>query len=221
MTTLHKTIYSVPEDVIRYIFDFLGCGNDSNNLLESSNKLFDFCAKDYHFWRLTKNQSKWYYACEDYRKKIISKMRDSKKQLAINLMYCSKVRDVSVLKDVHTLDLSGCKNITNLVAISGVNTLSLYDCTHLKSIDGLTNVKHINLQYCRFIQDISGLAGAESVNLSYCYAVTDITVLANVKNVNLSFCWNVRDISPLKKYGAYAGGCSLKNRDNMLDSHLF
>ena len=43
MTTLHKTIYSVPEDVIRYIFDFLGCGNDSNNLLESSNKLFDFC----------------------------------------------------------------------------------------------------------------------------------------------------------------------------------
>ena len=156
MTTL-TTIYSVPEDVIRYIFDFLGCGNDANNLLESSNKLFMFCFKDYHFWKLTKNQSKWYYVSEDYRKKIVGLLRDPAKQLAINLMYCSKVRDVAVLQGVHTLDLSGCKNITNLASISGVNTLSLYDCTHLTSIDGLTNVKHINLQYCRFINDISTL----------------------------------------------------------------
>jgi hypothetical protein len=220
MTTL-TTIYSVPEVVIRYIFDFLGCGNDANNLLESSNKLFMFCTRDYHFWKLTKNQSKWYYVSEDYRKKIVGLLRDPAKQLAINLMYCSKVRDVAVLQGVHTLDLSGCKNITNLASISGVNTLSLYDCTHLTSIDGLTNVKHINLQYCRFINDISTLRTAESVNLSYCYAVTDITVLANVKNVNLSFCWNVRDISALSKYGAYAGGCALTNRDNMLDSHLY
>ena len=85
MTTL-TTIYSVPEDVIRYIFDFLGCGNDSNNLLESSNKLFIFCFKDYHFWKLTKNQSKWYYVSKDYRKKIVGLLRDPAKQLAINLM---------------------------------------------------------------------------------------------------------------------------------------
>ena len=215
------TIYSVPEDVIRYTFGFLGCGDDANNLLESSPELFGFCSKDYYYWRLNKKQSKCYYLSEEYRAKIVAQMRDPSEQLSINLIGCDQIRDVAVLKGVHTLDLSGCKNITNLAAISGVNTLSLYDCTHLKSIDGLTNIKHINLQYCRFIQDISGLAGAESVNLSYCYAITDITVLANVKNVKLSFCWNVRDISALSKYGAYAGGCSVKNRDNMLDSHLY
>ena len=221
MTKIINTIYLIPEDVIRYIFDFLGCGEDANNLLESSNKLFMFCFRDYHFWKLTKNQSKRYYLSEKYRKKIMGLLRDSKKQLAINLISCDIVKDVAVLKDVHTLNLSGCKNITNLAAISGVNTLSLSDCTQLKNIDGLTNVKHINLQYCRFIRDISGLTGAESVNLSYCYAVTDVSSLANVKNVNLSFCWNVRDISALSKYGAYAGGCALTNRDNMLDSHLY
>ena len=221
MTKIINTIYLIPEDVIRYIFDFLGCGEDANNLLESSNKLFMFCFRDYHFWRLPKNQSKWYYVSEEYRKKIVSLMRDPKKQLAINLMYCDKIKDVATLKDVHTLELSGCKNITNLAAISGINTLSLYDCTNLKSIDGLTNVKHINLQYCRFIEDISGLANAESVNLRYCYAITDVSVLANVKNVNVSFCWKINDISALSKYGAYAGGCNLKNRNNMLDKDSY
>jgi len=215
------TIYSVPEDVIRYIFGFLGCGDDANNLLESSSELFGFCFKDYYYWNLTKKQSKWYYLSGEYRAKIVAQMRDPSKQLAINLIQCYRVKDVLVLKGVHTLDLSGCKNITNLAAISGVNTLNLTDCAQLTSIGGLTNVKHINLQYCRFIKDISGLTDAESVNLSYCYAITDVSVLANVKNVNLSFCWKVTDISALKKYGAYAGGCNLKNKENMLDSHLF
>ena len=64
-------------------------------------------------------------------------------------------------------------------------------------------------------------SNAESVNLSYCYGITDVSVLVNVKNVNLSFCWKVTDISALSKYGAYAGGCNLKNKKNMLDSHLF
>ena len=215
------TIYSVPEDVIRYTFGFLGCGDDANNLLESSSELFGFCARDYYYWRLNKKQSKWYYLSGEYRAKIVAQMRNPSEQLSINLIGCDQVKDVAVLKGVHTLDLSGCKNITNLSTISGINTVNLTDCVQLKSIDGLTNVKHINLQYCRLLKDISGLVGAESVNLSYCYAVTDVSVLANVKNVNLSFCWKVTDISALSKYGAYAGGCNLKNKENMLDSHLF
>jgi hypothetical protein len=41
----------------------------------------------------------------------------------LDLSYCSKVTDVSMLGNVHTLDLSSCDNVTDVSMLGNVHTL--------------------------------------------------------------------------------------------------
>ena len=162
MTTINK----LPIEIFNYINEY----TNINNLLLSC-KSFEQFKKKLYYWKLTKEYSKKFYYNIDFhninfRKKILSKMFDSKKQLSLNLSACNGITDVSTLSDVHALNLSWCYNIIDISALSGVHTLNLSFCNRITDVSALSGVHTLNLSHCHRIRDISALNGVHTLNLS-------------------------------------------------------
>lgn len=63
-----------------------------------------------------------------------------------NLCWCSKLKDVSALGNVHTLNLSDCIKIKDVSALGRVHTLLLINYRKIKDVSALGRVHSLNLQ---------------------------------------------------------------------------
>ena len=83
-----------------------------NTLVKNKDVLKNMCEKykKYKILKLTRDQSIKYYEYGDYKNKILNLIKNSKKQLYLNLSGCQNIVDASALGSVHTLDLSWCQN---------------------------------------------------------------------------------------------------------------
>lgn len=153
----------------------------------------------------------WYYILSfgnhthQELQKIICRIHD--KRLYLNLS-ATHIEDVSMLDNIHTLDLSECPYISNLDTLSNIHSLDLYDTdiasynirvlhnvhtlalstNNIPSFDTyypLANVYNLNLSYCT-ISDVTPLTNIYNLNLSYCTGVKNVNMLANVHTLNLS-----------------------------------
>jgi hypothetical protein len=88
----------------------------TNNLLNVSIK-FQKLKKEHFYWKLNKQYSRYYYTSSPYRERITLVMKTTK-QLSLTLNICSEVVDVSILADIHTLELRNC-NISDVSALVG------------------------------------------------------------------------------------------------------
>ena len=107
------------------------------------------------------------------------------------LFHCFKVTDVSMLGNLHTLDLCCCANITDVSMLGNVHTLDLNNCQKVFDVSMLGKVHTLNLFSCRNITDVSMLGNVNTLNLSNCPKITDVSMLGNVTNLNLSWCYNI------------------------------
>ena len=57
----------------------------------------------------------------------------------------SDIEDVSMLGNVHTLDLNYCKNISDVSALDNVHTLDLSFCEDISDVSALSNVHTLDL----------------------------------------------------------------------------
>jgi hypothetical protein len=152
--------------LFREIKEFLNNTNISaNNLLNVSRK-FKELKKDHFYWKLNKKYSLIYYNSSPYRERIRLLIK-TKRQLSLNLYHNSEVVDVSVLADIHTLDLSYCDNITDVSLLGGVYKLDLSDCKRVVNVSTLGQVHDLNLGYSNVV-DVSALGGVHKLDLSCC-----------------------------------------------------
>ena len=63
-----------------------------------------------------------------------------------NRQYDNQLKVVSMLKNIHTLDLEGCDQIQDMSMLRNVHTLRLSDCNQIQDISMLGNV-HTQIQY--------------------------------------------------------------------------
>ena len=64
----------------------------------------------------------------------------------------TNITDISMLGNVHTLNLSHCQNITDVSMLGNVHTLNLSYCKNIKDVSMLGKVHTLNLKYCKNIQ---------------------------------------------------------------------
>jgi hypothetical protein len=76
----------------------------ANNLLDASSN-FKELKREHFYWKLTTQYSYLYYISSPYRELCITLLTNTKSQLSLNLSEYPEVVDVSVLADIHTLDL--------------------------------------------------------------------------------------------------------------------
>jgi hypothetical protein len=195
MVSLKKRIMlfeTFPEE----IFQIIGNYTNINNLLNSTAKLNNV-KKKLFYWKLNRQFSIKYYQNEIFREELLVKMNDINKQLSLILAYYHKDIDVSILANIHTLDLSNC-NIKDVSLLKNAYKLKLSCCQKIEDISALEKVQIIDLAYCYKITDVSPLKNAYMINLYGCYNVIDVSALEKVQILDLSYCKKVKDISMLK-----------------------
>ncbi len=156
---------------------------------------------------LNKHHSKRYYESPEFRAQVYQCVHSVSNQLHIMLPY-SNVVDVSVLGQVHTLNLSGCCGITGVSALSNVHTLNLSWCRGITDVSALSNVHTLDLSWCRGVKDVSALGNVHTLYLSWCRGITDVSALGNVHTLDLSCCSGITDVSALGHvHTLYLSGC--------------
>jgi hypothetical protein len=158
-------------------------------------------SKKYINYKLNKFYSLMYYNDETFRARILNKIYNPRKQLYINLENHYFISDVSVLDNVHTLNLSHCVNITDVSPLINVHNLNLRFCKNIinYSILGKGTIHTLNLSYTNVLnEDIKSLGTLNTLILSGCSNITDVSPLINVRILDLSFCRNIIDFTVLR-----------------------
>ena len=111
---------------------------------------------------------------------------------SVNLSFCNELKDVSMLDNsIHTLDLRHCKNLVDVSMLGKINTLKLADCHSIIDFSKLNNNKILDLSRTK-ITDVSNLKNVKMLNLSGCIHITDISELKNVSYLNINHCNNIK-----------------------------
>jgi hypothetical protein len=131
----------------------------SNNLLNVSRK-FQEIKKEHFYWKLNKQYSRCYYTSSPYRG-YITLLMNTKRQVSLNLDGYSEVVDVSVLANIHTLDLSNCNNISDVSLLGGVYKLDLSGCMRVVNVSTLGKVHELKLGGSN-VMDVSPLGGVHT-----------------------------------------------------------
>ena len=99
--------------------------------------------------------------------------------------------NISVLSNIHTLDLSWCTGITDVSALSKVHTLDLSWCNSITDVSALGNVHTLKLACCKGITDVSALGKVHTLDLTCCTGITDVSALGNIHTLNLTCCTSI------------------------------
>ena len=124
------------DDILLIIQEFVPI-----NALLLSSKQLALLKRRYFRWNLTPVASQRYYQSQPFRDILLSLMTYPRKQLHIKLSGCSEVTDVSMLGNVHTLDLSCCSNVRDVSMLGNVHTLNLSYCSKVTDVSMLGNVQ--------------------------------------------------------------------------------
>jgi hypothetical protein len=161
------------------IKEFLDQTNSSTNNLLNVSREFKELKKDHFYCKMNKKYSLIYYTSSPYRERITLLIK-TKRQLSLKLRGFSEVVDVSILADIHTLDLSLCSNISDVSLLGGVYKLDLSYCCGVVEVSALGHVYDLDLHECDNIVDVSALGGVYKLNLSYCLRVVNVSALGRV-----------------------------------------
>jgi hypothetical protein len=159
---------------------------DRYNLCLTSKSLFETLFKIYQHNEIIKIKFEDYRLCDIW----------CNIKFRIDLRY-SKIKDVSMLGNVHTLNLCWCSNITDVSMLGKVYSLILYNCLNIIDVSMLGTVHTLNLFWCNKITDVSMLGKVHTLILSKCTKITDVSMLRNVHNLKLCWCSNITDVSML------------------------
>ena len=110
---------------------------DRYNLCLTSKSLFETLFKKYKHNEIIKIKFEDYRLCNIW----------SNVKFEINLKK-SKIKDVSMLGNVHVLNLFGCYNITDVSMLGKVHTLDLSHCSKITDVSMLGNVHTLDLYWC-------------------------------------------------------------------------
>lgn len=170
--------------------------NDTNNVLNLSRK-FQVLKKAKFYWKLTKESSAQYYFDDNYRSKVNMLLTHTKLQLRLDLSgHYGNITDVSVLSDIHTLDLSDCQ-VIDVSALGNTYFLDLSGCEHVSDFSGLSHVNTLLVRGFDNLSDVNALGTVHTLVLSDCWGLTNVSALGNVHNLFLDHCPNIIDVSAL------------------------
>jgi hypothetical protein len=123
--------------------------------------------KKYIYYKLNREYSLMYYDDILFRNRVLNKIFNPNKQLHLDVSD-SRITDVSVLGNVHSLSLRCCYKITDVSALGCVHTLNLHGCRYITDVSALNNVYDLNLSGCNNITDVSALGNVHTLYLGRC-----------------------------------------------------
>jgi len=100
----------------------------------------------------------------------------------LNLKKCVNIRDVSPLRNVRYICLSGCR-ISDLSGLENADTLDLTYCDNITNVSPLSRVRVLDLSYCENIIHIDTLVNVSVLQLSYSCSSLDCSTIVELKKI--------------------------------------
>lgn len=114
-----------------------------------------------------------------------------------NCQNISNIDNISKMKSLIKLDLSGCWQIKDISPAKHVSVLNIAFCQHITDFSMLGNVTHLNLT-CTNINDLSALRNVKKLILTGCqYITADSLIGLKCTYLDISHCYNIKSIPQL------------------------
>ena len=113
----------------------------------------------------------------------------------LSLAQCKQISDVSLLGNVHDLNLSGT-NVSDVSMLGKIHKLCLDGCSKIRDVSALGSVHTLSLYSCKNVVDVSALGGVHTLDLGSNLQIINVSALSNVHTLNLSNT-GVVDVSTL------------------------
>ena len=140
------------EDIFRIILEFItpqstwaikGCA--PANALFATAKELRKAKQKYFYWKFTRDKSLQYLVDPAFRATCESLIDNTARSMALTFAHNRSIADVSMLDNVHTLDLRGCTGITDVSMLGTVQSLYLNGCTGITDVSMLGTVQTLDL----------------------------------------------------------------------------
>ena len=129
-------IYYVPPYVLNSICSYLTKGEVMN--VSGCSWFFYGGVGSAKLLYLNRKTSLRFYVDDDFRQRVVMRVRDTEKRLCLDLSGYDIVKDVSCLSDLHELRLIDCENVTDVSPLRNIHIL------HLNGCQGVTNVSSLH-----------------------------------------------------------------------------
>ena len=175
------------------------------------NKQFNYICKNYIIWIYMKDLNIMNYIKQTYPySKCYMVIHDNNmndidlytfKDLYMLDIYNCHITDVSMLRNLHTLNISCCYNITDVSMLGNLHTLDISRCYKITDVSMLGNLHTLDISYCN-ITDVSMLGKLHTLYISGCEKITDVSMLGNLHTLDICGC-NITDVSMLRNKVIY------------------
>jgi len=159
------------QDILYNVNSFLGY---EGRILNKVSKSIRSENSQYKLLNLNRKYSKLFYYDEEFREEVLKSVNYDRSKISLNLSGIQKynietvfkmgtiirreinndennIKDLSILKDIHTLDLSYNDDITDVSMLSGVYDLDLTNCPNITNVHMLNNVHNLKMSKFRSI----------------------------------------------------------------------
>lgn len=123
--------------------------------------------------------------CKSLRNEVV--LREIVKRLKLSREESTRAYKMKwkYVGSVHTLNFRHTY-MRDVSMLGNVHTLNLEECQRVKDVSKLGNVHTLNLRKCWFVKDVSKLGKVHTLNLS-CTNARDVSMLNNVYKLTLPF----------------------------------
>ena len=103
-------------------------------------------------------------------------------------VFINKVKDVSMISNVHELYLRFCGELEDVSMLGGLNKLILCKCSKVKDISMLGGIKILFISSCNGITYVSKLSNIKILVIEDCKGISDVSMLGSVEKLVLQNC---------------------------------
>jgi hypothetical protein len=169
-------------------------------LVNSCRKLVNEVKRHSAHYGLNQTDSEEFLYNEQFRKLIVSKVRDPKLQLSLSILFQVSSLPVAHLNNVPlcSLSLINSRNYTIPVeSFTQVHVLSIEN-GDFNSFPLLSSLQSLSLHNCRNLIDVSNLSHLKKLSLSLCHTIVNISPLQSISELSITSCPRVIDFQSLK-----------------------
>jgi hypothetical protein len=193
--------FRLPTDLFHLIQSYLK-RLEYIRLVNSCRKLVNEVKRHSAHYGLNQTDSEEFLYNEQFRKLIVSKVRDPRLQLSLSILFQVSSLPVAHLNNVPlcSLSLINSRNYTiPLESFGQVHILSIEN-GDFHSFPLLSSLQSLSLHNCRNLIDVSNLSHLKKLSLSLCHTIVNISPLKNIPELSITSCPRVIDFQSLKNW---------------------
>jgi hypothetical protein len=162
-------------------------------------KLFQEVLRQTRKYKLTSDASHQFVGDEEFRNRILSKIKDPYHQLCLQIRTDKTANNIPAcsLRILKALKLGNSSNV--LEFLSNRKFLSISSNNIIDSLIGLANIHKLEIRSFMNLESLSFISNLQELEVRNCKKISDLSMFSNLFKIRISFCPNIKSLNGLGK----------------------